>query len=516
MKVLYPEQSADADSLDRFLREMKAVGRLDHPHIVRATDAGEDQGYQFLVMEYSVGLDVSEVLRRLGPLSIPDACEIALQAELGLQHAHQCGIVHRDVKPSNLLLTADGQVKLLDLGLVAVRHIDPEGILETYPRGTADYMAPEQWTNYAHVDERADFYSLGCTLFKMLSDAAPFHPLPNAYASKMTAHHSARIPQLSEIRADVPAVLDRLLCRLLAKLPDNRYQCDQELIDDLRPLTRKANLRALATSAGLQSQLNDTTQFSCLATDTEAHRRMSRRTVIFGGVAAISLGAFFRKRMWSAPPKVGTERWRRLKPIASTFLLSFDEHSKFSYRSDQNSIRIDSVGYSLVNLGRPLTGAFSFRTLLQLDSAVSRAGVFFRFREAMEKAGVVRGFHVLELSPRNNRGMPLHVFEWSHVASQDSSEEQVERTLMASTFVERVPSEHSELLITLGVDGFPGITWNGNQLPQSHWVLTPDGRYESQMTKDRLRTEFMGCLGVFTLNGAARFFRPELMYHESQ
>jgi len=517
MKVLYQEQSADAESLDRFLREMKAVGRLDHPHIVRATDAGEDQGYQYLVMEYSEGLDVSEILRRLGPLSIPDACEIARQAALGLQHAHQCGVVHRDVKPSNLLLTAEGQVKLLDLGLVAVRHVHPAGLLESYPRGTADYMAPEQWTDYAHVDERADFYSLGCTLFRMLSDAAPFHPLPEEFASKMTAHLSAQIPRLSEIRADVPVELDRLICDLLAKLPDDRYQSDQALIDDLRPLARKASLRALAARVGLQSQLSSTAQFAASDTHAEAHRRINRRTVLFGGVVAVSLGAFYRNRWWSVPPKVDTERWRQLKPISSTFILSFDENSKFSFQPDEHSIQIDSARYSLVNLGRPLKGAFSFRTALRLDSEVSQAGVFFRFREVMRKEGLVRDFHVLELLRKLDRGTPRNVLEWSHVVYQESSpQEQVERTVLASTFIDRMAaSEGSELLINLGANGFPGIKWNGEPLPESRWVLSPDGRYKSQITKDRLRTDFMGCLGVFALNGAARFFRPELMYHDS-
>ena len=517
MKVLYQEQSADAESLDRFLREMKAVGRLDHPHIVRATDAGEDKGYQYLVMEYSAGLDVSEILRRLGPLSIADACEIARQAALGLQHAHQCGVVHRDVKPSNLLLTAEGQVKLLDLGLVAVRHVHPAGLLETYPRGTADYMAPEQWTDYAHVDERADFYSLGCTLFRMLTCAAPFHPLPVEFASKMTAHLSAQIPRLSELRADVPMELDRLLCHLLAKLPDDRYQSDQALIDDLRSLARKADLRALVARVGLPSQLNGKTHFAASDPHAEAHRQINRRTVLFGGVAAISLGALYSNRWWSTPPKVATEKWRQLKPISTTFILSLDENSKFSYEPDEHSIQIESADYSLANLGRPLAGVFSFRTALSLVSEKCRAGLFFRYREAMRKEGLVRDFHVLELLRKLDRGTPRNVLEWSHVVYQESSpQEQVERTVLASTSIERVPaSESSALLITLGANGFPGITWNGDLLPESRWVLSPDGRYKSQIAKDRLRTDFIGSLGVFAMNGAARFFRPELTYHDS-
>ena len=114
-------------------------------------------------------------------------------------------------------------------------------------------MAPEQWTDYAHVDERADIYSLGCTLFKMLSGDPPFHPLAKDFESKMSAHLRAEIPRLSVLRADAPPELDRLLARLLAKRPDDRYQSISELLKDLTPLAQKANLRALATDVGLAS-----------------------------------------------------------------------------------------------------------------------------------------------------------------------------------------------------------------------------------------------------------------------
>jgi tRNA A-37 threonylcarbamoyl transferase component Bud32 len=517
MKVLYQEQSADAESLDRFLREMKAVGKLDHPHIVRATDAGEDQGYQYLVMEYSTGLDVLEVLRRVGPLSIADACEIARQAALGLQHAHQCGVIHRDVKPSNLLLTAEGLVKLLDLGLVAVRHVHPTGLLETYPRGTADYMAPEQWTDYAHVDERADLYSLGCTLFRMIAGVAPFHPLPDEFASKMTAHLSAEIPRLSALRADVPDELDRVLVRLLAKQPNDRYQSDQALLDDLQPFVRKANLRALAAKIGLQPQGQVGTQPDAAETDASAApRRVTRRAMVLGGAAAVALCAMYGRRWWTIVPKVDTTTWRPLAPNSTGFLLSLDDEAKFTYLAGERSIQIDGAEYALVNLGRPLTAAFSFHTALSLVSNISRAGVFFRYREAMEKTGLIRGFHVLEVLPRSDRDMSQSVLEWSHVVYRESApDEKVERTVLASAFV--VPtdgSERSELQVTLGLDGFPGVMWNGIPLPESRWVLTREGRHKSQMTKDRLRTDFMGCLGVFAAGGAARFFQPELKYHE--
>ena len=185
LKVLPAERVRDPEFVARFQREMQAVGRLDHQNIVRATDGGEAAGKHFLVMEYIPGVNLEELVRQRGPLAVADACELIRQAALGLQCAHEHGMVHRDVKPSNLMLTPDGQVKIFDLGLAKLRTTPSSGPEMTgtgQKMGTAGYMAPEQLADCRAVDIRADIYSLGCTLFKLLTGHAPFdspqYPVP--------------------------------------------------------------------------------------------------------------------------------------------------------------------------------------------------------------------------------------------------------------------------------------------------------------------------------------------------
>jgi serine/threonine protein kinase len=165
LKILPAERTKDPEAVDRFQREMKAVGKLEHPHIVRATDAGEQDGTHFLVMEYVEGLDLSELVQVIGPLPVADACEVIRQAAVGLQAAHEHGMVHRDIKPSNLMLAANGRVKILDLGLALLDpqrgDVDDEGggrdlTSDGQIMGTFDYMAPEQAGDSHGVDIRAD------------------------------------------------------------------------------------------------------------------------------------------------------------------------------------------------------------------------------------------------------------------------------------------------------------------------------------------------------------------------
>jgi serine/threonine protein kinase len=513
MKVLHSDASADAESLDRFVREMKAVGRLDHPHIVRATDAGEDVGYQYLIMEYSPGLDVSEVLRRLGPLSIDDACEIARQAAMGLQHAHDHGVIHRDVKPSNLLLTSDGIVKLLDLGLVAVRSGATAGPAERNPRGTADYMAPEQWTNYANVDHRADLYSLGCTLFKMLSGAAPFHPLPGGYSSKMAAHLSADAPNLSAFRAGVPAELERLLGRLLSKRPEDRYPSAAALADDLIPFAKSADLQAIAAQLGLRPHADHShSHHESVSVEQASDRRIGRRAAIAGCAAAVSVAGLALRRIWTPETRMQTQVWRPLEPLSPELLLSFDSGATSTYQPADHSILIDSDQYALVDLGQPLTGAFSFRTGWEPVSSECRAGIFFRYRERLEDGQQIQDFHLLEFLPSAQDGSGHSILQWSHLLVRGvPAKNEVERKLWAWTHVsaERDPLG---LEVSLGIEGFPGIAWCGQKLPESAWTLTSDGRQKSQISSQRLRADYRGRLGVLVANGAARFFQPQLMY----
>jgi len=239
LKVLPKGRIGNERAVARFEREMKAIGVLDHPNIVRATDAGNIRGTWFLVMELVEGLDLKEVVRRAGPLPIADACEIARQAALGLQCAHQHALVHRDVKPSNLMLTTAGQVKLLDLGLARFQAGHPAGDEMTATGqaiGTLDYMAPEQASNIHSVDIRADIYSLGCTLFKLLTGRAPFDdPRYDSTYKKMNAHVTQPPLSIARLRREIPKELAAVVNRMLDKDPVERHATPAEVADAVGP-----------------------------------------------------------------------------------------------------------------------------------------------------------------------------------------------------------------------------------------------------------------------------------------
>lgn len=256
LKVLPAQKLKDADAVQRFKREMKAVGRLDHQHIVRAMDAGEENGMHYLVMEYVPGVDLAELVRRVGPLLIADACELMRQAALGLQEASDNGLVHRDIKPSNLMLASAGNkpplVKILDMGLAlfdTARH-ERELTSAGQVMGTIDYMAPEQGGDSHLVDIRADLYSLGATLYKLLAGESPFGGPEYDKPMKKLAGVLRDVPRpLSSRRRDVPAALSALVASLLAKDPRERLKTPQELADRLQPFCQGANLQKLLARA---------------------------------------------------------------------------------------------------------------------------------------------------------------------------------------------------------------------------------------------------------------------------
>ncbi len=250
VKVLPATWSRDPALLTRFEREMKAVGKLEHPHIVRAMDAGEFQGTHYLVMEFNEGQDLSLWVKSRGPQSVSNVCEMVRQAALGLAHAHDAGLIHRDIKPSNLFLTKSGKVKILDLGLARVQG-DTSGGGQTLTGfgqvlGTPDYMAPEQWENTHTADGRSDLYALGCTLFYLLTGRAPFSDeRHSSLVGKMKGHTLDPIPDLKSARraavADRPKLandlvsdeLDTLYRKLMSKRPEERFASASELVQAL-------------------------------------------------------------------------------------------------------------------------------------------------------------------------------------------------------------------------------------------------------------------------------------------
>jgi hypothetical protein len=269
LKVL-PAGAMDEVRVARFRNEIRAIGRLDHPNIVAAHDAGEVGGVHFLVMDFVEGLDLARVLERHGRLSVPDACEAVRQAALGLQHAFERGLVHRDVKPSNLMLAPGGRVQVLDLGLArsfaeaAADTLTAQGML----LGTADYLAPEQWEHAHAADTRADIYSLGCTLYHLLAERPPFAgERYHSVLQKMRAHLETPPAPIAQVRPEVPAGLAVVLDRMLAKDPAGRYHSPAEVAEALRPFTSGSDLAGLL---GADVTANAPAGLPCAAAPTPA------------------------------------------------------------------------------------------------------------------------------------------------------------------------------------------------------------------------------------------------------
>jgi serine/threonine protein kinase len=241
VKILSRRYLDDPQAVSRFLREMQSIGALSHPNIVRAYNAGSAGGVHFLVMEYIDGVSLQRYVGidppQGGPLGLGAACEIIRQAALGLQHAHEHQLVHRDIKPANVMLAREGQPKILDMGL-AKFHSESRGDDRISDRltqpgatmGTVDYMAPEQWENSASADIRADIYSLGCTLYFLLTGKPPYgEPAYGSSRKKLMAHAVAPIPSLLENCPEAPAELQEVCETMMAKDPRDRYAAPAEV-----------------------------------------------------------------------------------------------------------------------------------------------------------------------------------------------------------------------------------------------------------------------------------------------
>ncbi len=269
LKVIHQRFVENPTAVERFRREVRAAAALSHPNVVTVHDADQAGDCHFLVMEYVQGVNLAEWVERHGPLPVPEACEYARQAAVGLQHACDHGLVHRDLKPHNLMRTPTGQVKILDFGLAgSVREALPADPASGAPPGgaaTADtltatnavlgtpaYLAPEQAFNPRRVDIRADLYALGCTLYFLLAGRPPF---PGGDVIAVALYHAETPPPLAELARRVPAGVLNVLERLLAKDPARRYQTPAEVAQALAPFScaGKTNrwMRRAAVAAGV-------------------------------------------------------------------------------------------------------------------------------------------------------------------------------------------------------------------------------------------------------------------------
>ena len=247
LKVLAPQQVKTEKARELFRREVHAAGRLMHPNIVTAHDASFDEGRHYLVMEFVDGPNLEQLIRERGPLPVGTACEIIRQAALGLQYAHEQGMVHRDIKPSNLLVQrgAGGPfvVKILDFGLARLQDplgdgVGAPGTILAKPNvimGTPDYLSPEQSRSLHAVDIRSDLYSLGCTLYHLLTGQVPF---PGGTSlEKLIRHTSEETTPAEAYRPELPPEVGAILRRLMAKDPARRFQKPADLAEALAPFS---------------------------------------------------------------------------------------------------------------------------------------------------------------------------------------------------------------------------------------------------------------------------------------
>ncbi len=243
LKVVNKQILDQPETAERFLREIRAAARLSHANIVTAYSAVQAGDLLAFAMEYVEGETLEQVVRTQGPLPVANACYYTLQVAQGLQHAFDKGLVHRDIKPQNLILAREGKkhvVKILDFGLAkatregeaADRGLTGTGMM----MGTPDYIAPEQTLDAARADIRADIYSLGCTLYYLLTGNPPFQA--KSQFELLQAHHSKEATPLDQVRKDVPVELAAIVAKMMAKDPALRYQKPVEVAQALGPFAK--------------------------------------------------------------------------------------------------------------------------------------------------------------------------------------------------------------------------------------------------------------------------------------
>ncbi|MCI0379686.1 MAG: serine/threonine protein kinase [Gemmataceae bacterium] len=279
IKVLPGEHTRDQETLQRFYREARAVAALDHPHIVQAYDVNHEGSIHYLVMEYVDGESLQTYVEKCGALPIHEAADYVLQAARAMQHYHERGLVHRDIKPGNLLRDAHGVIKLTDLGLALIFEEKEVGLTQQLSRGavlgTADYLSPEQAVNCHTVDIRSDIYSLGTTFYTLLNGRPPFHD--SKITQKLVDCQVREPTPLHMIMPDVPRALSDLVSRMVSKKPEDRPQTPAEVVEAIAPWALPI---ALPLSVARPAQLRIGNALWELVQTLTCHARQLKKTVM--------------------------------------------------------------------------------------------------------------------------------------------------------------------------------------------------------------------------------------------
>ncbi len=343
LKTLTGKIGNSEQAISRFYREMQAIAKLDHPHIVRATDGGLVDDTHFLVMDYIDGKNLSQLVREKGPMAIPSACRVIRKVAEGMHYAHEQGLIHRDIKPGNIMVDEKFRVKILDLGLARLTDAefteshaspvalanDPHHTMTGAFMGTVSYMAPEQALDTKKADARSDIYSLGCTLWFLLT-GRPIYSSPDV-VGKIRAHREQAIPKLAEFRDDVSSRLQQTMEKMVAKKPRDRFQSMADVAVAMRELGEASvadlSLRDQSTGWNLEPE-----RHSSVALPPRITVRPGRKKRWLSGVAVASLlavGVWLGMSMFTRTPfpdRLTSETGMQLALIpAGEFEMGFDE-----------------------------------------------------------------------------------------------------------------------------------------------------------------------------------------------
>lgn len=373
LKLLPTAMAEDQNVIRRFQREVHAAAKLTHPNIVTAHDADEVDGTHYLVMEYVSGTDLSALVKQQGVLSVGQALDYILQAARGLEYAHQAGIIHRDIKPSNMLLDDNGTIKILDMGLARIDEVDEENPATALTQsgsvmGTVDYMSPEQAQSTHTADNRSDIYSLGCTLYYLLTGNSVYGG--KTVVNRILAHRDQPIPSLASANVQVPANVDAIYQKMIAKLPEDRFQSMQAVIDAIEKCDLQNPASTMSTKPSdpelqkfLQSQkvessptlvmpageneagtqdfnptsdfLNDTLNGTAFQPLQRPQKSKSKRGWVFAGLALAAF-VFLAGIVFKGETPAGTVILEVDQPSAAGAVVSVDEEQKITINTGKN------------------------------------------------------------------------------------------------------------------------------------------------------------------------------------